>query len=766
MIAPLRCSLLLLAASAAGLAAQQTRIDSSTAEIEVGRPWHASRLLQRTYPDGAGLDARGRLVLARAEEGARRWPEARRLLEGAAWLDELEGGEGRLILGRALEAEGRWADAAEAYRRYLALPAASGADGTPAVLARLVRAQAMSAGGDAAATLASLHAHGAALAGWSALVAGRAAAQRGDVQQVRALLAFVDDPEVRERSWDLEPRALLASGDSAAAEEALFETVGRLAPGSRRGEAWALLGEVRRARAAAVAAGEAFRQALAEGASTAPAGRAARGLLELGGLDAATALQVARALQQAGDAERALRAYDLHASLLSGAAPPAVGLARARLMAQVTARHDEAVELLRALSTEAEVGAAALDEWARLRDRQGRAADVSTLRDRLVERFPTSPEAANVVFLRGDAAHDRADFDAALRDYRRVVDAAPEQDRAGLSRMRWGQIHLHRGQTREAAEVFEGYLADFPTGRRWEEATYWAARTRMQLGEEARARELLADLTAREPFGYYAVLAGDLVGVPFRIDVPEGDTPPFPVWVRDGLRDLELLEAAGLEEGAGWMVARLRARAREAPTPEGLRLSHELTARGHSLDGINLAWELRERGEPWSRRLLEAVYPFPERERIEREAREWDVDPLLVAALIRQESAWEEAIRSPVGATGLMQIMPETGRQLFRQHGAGAFSPEMLAVGDLNLHLGTAYLVELLTRYDGALPFALSGYNAGPHRADRWKTFPEAADPLRLIERIPFAETRDYVKRIHRNRAIYQALYGDGPRTR
>jgi soluble lytic murein transglycosylase len=104
--------------------------------------------------------------------------------------------------------------------------------------------------------------------------------------------------------------------------------------------------------------------------------------------------------------------------------------------------------------------------------------------------------------------------------------------------------------------------------------------------------------------------------------------------------------------------------------------------------------------------------------------------------------------------------MPQTGQQLFDQLRLGDFESEMLEVGDLNLHLGTSYLVELLDRYGGDLPLALSGYNAGPHRADRWKDFPEAEDSLRFTERIPFAETRDYVKRIYRNRAIYRALYG------
>ena len=63
-------------------------------------------------------------------------------------------------------------------------------------------------------------------------------------------------------------------------------------------------------------------------------------------------------------------------------------------------------------------------------------------------------------------------------------------------------------------------------------------------------------------------------------------------------------------------------------------------------------------------------------------------------------------------------------------------------------------------RYDGNVPLILSAYNAGPGRADRWKRFPEAEDPYRFTERIPFGETRNYVKIVTRNRALYEWLYG------
>jgi soluble lytic murein transglycosylase len=431
-------------------------------------------------------------------------------------------------------------------------------------------------------------------------------------------------------------------------------------------------------------------------------------------------------------------------------------------MAQLTARHNEAVEEFRALSEagNAETGPVALEQWARLRERQGRAADVQTLRDRLIERFPASAEAANVVFLRGDAAHDEGDLTRALTEYQRVARAAPAQDRGGLARMRWAQIHLMRDQPADAARVFEGYLAEFPTGRRWDEATYWAGRAHLEMGDNTRARALLAELHERDPFGYYAMQAAELLNEPFRIDVPEGEVASSAPWVEDGLRTLELYTVAGLPGAVAITLESLRAQARSAPPAESLLLSRELTARHRSLDGINVALDLRTRGVAWSRRLLEAVYPFPLREAVEREAREWNTDPLLMAALIRQESAWVESIHSAVGAIGLMQVMPATGEQLFRSMRIPGFRADMLEVGDLNLHLGASYMTDALARYGGDLPLTLSAYNAGPHRADRWRNFPEMADELRFTERIPFAETRDYVKRVTRNRILYEALYG------
>ena len=191
-------------------------------------------------------------------------------------------------------------------------------------------------------------------------------------------------------------------------------------------------------------------------------------------------------------------------------------------------------------------------------------------------------------------------------------------------------------------------------------------------------------------------------------------------------------------------------------------MADALIERGFAIEGIRLGQDLLRSGALRTKRLLRVVYPFPYRELVTREAHERDIDPILLAALIRQESAFTPAIHSPAGAIGLMQVMPATGRDLARGQGLRGFTASSLETAEINLHLGTRFLLDMEQRYaDGKLPLVLSAYNAGPTRARRWRQLPEFEDPLRFTERIPFDETRGYVKNVTRNIGLYQFLYGE-----
>ncbi len=151
-------------------------------------------------------------------------------------------------------------------------------------------------------------------------------------------------------------------------------------------------------------------------------------------------------------------------------------------------------------------------------------------------------------------------------------------------------------------------------------------------------------------------------------------------------------------------------------------------------------------------------YPLDYEDGIRAGAERWNLDPYLVAALIRQESAFTPRTRSPVGARGLMQIMPPTGRALARGEGV-RFSTGRLYEPSLNMRLGTRYLRQLLDEFGERGDYALAGYNAGPHRVRNWSDGNLAVPSEVWIEEIPFTETRNYVKLIMRNEMMYRKLY-------
>src|SRR5690606_35935133 len=145
-------------------------------------------------------------------------------------------------------------------------------------------------------------------------------------------------------------------------------------------------------------------------------------------------------------------------------------------------------------------------------------------------------------------------------------------------------------------------------------------------------------------------------------------------------------------------------------------LAEALNARGFTTTGIALGWDIYRREGAWNLRLLRIVYPFPFQNIIVAEARERGVDPFLAAALIRQESMFNPRARSPVGALGLMQVMPATGRTLARTLGITRFKDDLLTQAELNVHFGMAYLADQLRAYDNRLDAVLAAYNAGPTR--------------------------------------------------
>lgn len=152
---------------------------------------------------------------------------------------------------------------------------------------------------------------------------------------------------------------------------------------------------------------------------------------------------------------------------------------------------------------------------------------------------------------------------------------------------------------------------------------------------------------------------------------------------------------------------------------------------------------------------LYRAYPYDFRQDVEANAALYGLDPLLVAAVIRTESSWRTGVTSSVGATGLMQIMPDTGEWIAEKNG-WEYSEDKLADGAYNIRLGCWYLKYLHDKFDGSSTLALAAYNAGDNTVQKWvaegRFIGGQAD-------IPFPETRSFVKKVMDSYEKYQFLY-------
>jgi soluble lytic murein transglycosylase len=157
-------------------------------------------------------------------------------------------------------------------------------------------------------------------------------------------------------------------------------------------------------------------------------------------------------------------------------------------------------------------------------------------------------------------------------------------------------------------------------------------------------------------------------------------------------------------------------------------------------------------------------FPTPFRNAVVERAQGIGLDPAYVYGLIRQESRFVMDARSGVGASGLMQVMPATARWTARKIGLTGFTPDQITDRDTNITIGTAYLKLALDDFAGSMPMAAAAYNAGPGRPRSWRNGP-VLDAAIWAENVPFAETRDYVKKVLANTTNYAAMLTGQPQS-
>ncbi len=308
------------------------------------------------------------------------------------------------------------------------------------------------------------------------------------------------------------------------------------------------------------------------------------------------------------------------------------------------------------------------------------------------------------------------------------------------------EIYL-RKQVEEGhwSALLEGlpWLSD--RGRAKDQWRYWHARALAETGNATEATAKLQSLAMER--SYHGFLAADKVGAPYNLNArqPEDISPPADRGIE---RTAELLALNQFSD------ARLEWRmvVQRAGLADQIALAHLALERDWPYFAIDAANEAKAWDYVGLRFPLAFVSVFSEA------AQRVGLDPHEIMAIARRESAMFPLAQSGVGARGLMQVMPATGRLVARQTGIPWRSAGLYEV-EYNVSIGSQYYRGLLDRFDGHRPKALAGYNAGPNRVDRWAETDIPVD--QWIDSLPFRETREYVQAVLAYTVIYQQRAGE-----
>jgi soluble lytic murein transglycosylase-like protein len=161
--------------------------------------------------------------------------------------------------------------------------------------------------------------------------------------------------------------------------------------------------------------------------------------------------------------------------------------------------------------------------------------------------------------------------------------------------------------------------------------------------------------------------------------------------------------------------------------------------------------------------LRERAYPLGYRPLLEREGKEWKIDPQLLAAIVREESRFDPRAFSNASARGLTQFILPTAQQMAAKHKLGPLGPLDLHRPEVSIELGAVYLSELDKTFGGSLPPMVAAYNAGAPQARLWKSYCKSDDPVEYLSKVGFEETRNYLTKVLTSRAHYREIYGPPP---
>ena len=401
--------------------------------------------------------------------------------------------------------------------------------------------------------------------------------------------------------------------------------------------------------------------------------------------------------------------------------------------------------------------------------RRGRDTEAIDTYQRFVRLFPHHDLADDSLWQAAKAAQRSNLFDLAEKFYRRLAENFPNSDHRDEAGWNIGFMFYCRGEYKKALVVFERLSRMAREFHIVDQSLFWAGKTAEHLGRSDRSSAFFQQAAQGFPRSYYSARAvalgyrreAPLVPRPTEDPHPDHDAETRLVQGVEYLKRASALHWLGLTD-----LARREMRAAERLNSRDLDALRLIRDRYEHLGLLDSAMRLSARlfVDAGGQEEIHRIYPKYYWNQIVQAASEEGIDPYLVLSVIRQESSFKEDAVSRAGALGLMQIMPHTGRTLAHSLGMRRFERRSLFDPEISIRLGSHILGDQVRQFaagpaqDLGFELGLAAYNAGPRNAHRWLERIPHEDPDAFVERIPYHETRLYVKLVLKNYTIYKAL--------
>ncbi len=385
-------------------------------------------------------------------------------------------------------------------------------------------------------------------------------------------------------------------------------------------------------------------------------------------------------------------------------------------------------------------------------------------------QFPKTSEAAEAKILRAKYyTTDEVDYNKAISNLEAAI-AAGDLGNEGENLWTLGWTCFRAQRDDDALRTFGRYMTQYPDGDYLSNSLFWAGKIHDRRGKTELRDAAFHELEMRYPYSYFSFRARQIAGEPVLApnEVTNGNVFPD---VDGQLASVNEPRLDSVRELAWLGVYReatreMKSIAAAYPTNLGMQfmLADLYVQGGEPFSANNVLQKkfrqfVRHGGTNVPHRFWEILFPLNYWDTIKSESEKRQVDPYLMASIIRQETGFEPTTVSNADAVGIMQIMPAEAAKIATGAGLPAPTREQLFDPKVNIAIGVAEFTQKLAAVHGNPMLAIAAYNAGEDAVGKWIAQTPVDDEDLFVESIPFAETRLYVKTVSRNRFEYRRIY-------